>query len=140
MTSNKTPYILPAIILAILISLANINGLDLSEFVYGFHLQVVESSVSGMLGSFITWHLFMKRRIKKDNLQIDNGVLFIGGLYIGYFLAAAKYAIILNFGGNFYNEFTTGNGLLIILIYYIFISLIVTYFFRINSEKITNFN
>jgi ABC-type sulfate transport system permease component len=138
MSSNKTPYIIPAIIMAILFFLAYENGQDLGKFLYGFHLQVIESSVSGMLGSFISWHLFMKRRFKKDNLQIDSGALFIGGLYIGFFLAAAKYGLLLTFGGNFYNEFTTGNGLLKVLGFFILSSLFVTYFLRIKLKNIEN--
>lgn len=129
---------MPLIIMAILFSLAYVNGQDLGEFLYGFHLQIIESSVSGMLGSFISWHLLMKRRFKKDNLQIDSGTLFIGGLYIGFVLAAAKYSLLLTFGGNFYNEFTTGNGLLKVLGFFILTSLFVTYFLRIKLKNIEN--
>jgi hypothetical protein len=134
-------FVVSAIIIAILIFLSNANGLGVNNVLSVLMDNTIEFIFSGMLGSLIFWHLIMKRRIRNKNFHIGSDKLAIGGFFISFFLASSKCGIQLFFGGNFFDSMVAGNdGEVRVLIFFVTISLFVTYILRIKfaEEELTN--
>jgi hypothetical protein len=84
MISRKLPYLVPPAIVAAIVLLANAKGLNL-EIINLLYYKTIELLASGVLSSYIIWHLIMKRRFKKDSLKTDTGNHIISGIYISLY-------------------------------------------------------